>query len=215
MINVIVADDHPIVREGLKQILEAEADIRVGAEAGSGPELLDRLSSFLRRGTSVDAVVMDVSMPGRGAAETLKRVKELQPDVGVLVLSMYAPEHYAIRLIKSGASAYLTKEVAPDLLVSAVRIIAAGKHFLTPDVAELIACQLLAPLSEAEHQRLSDREYDIFCKLASGLTVKEIADRLYISSKTVSTYRRRILSKMSIKRNADMTHYALQNQLIE
>lgn len=215
MINVIVADDHPIVREGLRQILEEETDIRICAEAGSGPELLDRVSGSARRGLAVHAVVMDVSMPGRGAAETLKRVKELQPEAGVLVLSMYGPEHYAIRLIKSGASAYLTKEVAPDLLVSAVRAIAAGKHFLTPDVAELIACQLLAPTPEAEHQRLSNREYDIFCKLAAGLTVKEIADRLYISSKTVSTYRRRILTKMSIKRNADMTHYALENQLIQ
>lgn len=214
MIKVIVADDHPIVRTGLRAILEDEPDIHVCDEAGSGPELLDRLCQRLRNGQSVDAVVMDVAMPGRGAAETLRRVKELHAKVGILVLSMYPPEQYAIRLIKSGASAYLTKEAAPTLLCFAVRTIAAGKHFLTPDVAELMACQLLTPTAGPEHQRLSNREYDIFCKLAAGLSVKEIAERLYISSKTVSTYRRRILSKMSIKRNADMTHYALQNQLI-
>ncbi|HEY9197956.1 MAG TPA: response regulator transcription factor [Gammaproteobacteria bacterium] len=215
MITVIVADDHPIVRAGLKQILEEEHDIQVCSEAGSGFELLDRLTNHQRRKLPVNAVVMDIAMPGRGAAETLERIKELQPEVGVLVLSMHPPEQYAIRLLKSGASAYLTKETAPDLLTFAVRTVAAGRRYLTPELAEMLAEQLQSRSEDAGHQHLSNREYDIFCRLASGMTVKEIADRLYISAKTVSTYRRRILNKMSFKRNADITHYALRNQLIE
>lgn len=215
MITVIVADDHPIVRKGLKQILEEEHDIQVCSEAGSGFELLDRLTNYQRRKLPVDAVIMDIAMPGRGAAETLERIKQLQPEVGVLVLSMHPPEQYAIRLLKSGASAYLTKETAPDLLTFAVRTVAAGRRYLTPELAEMLAEQLTLHSEGRGHQHLSNREYDIFCRLASGMTVKEIADRLYISSKTVSTYRRRILKKMCFKRSADITHYALRNQLID
>lgn len=215
MIKVIVADDHPVVRVGLKQILEEESDISVCCEAGSGPELLERLSVQQRCNQHADAVVMDVAMPGRGAVETLKRIKELQPKIGVLILSVHPPEQYAMRLFRTGASAYLTKETAPKLLVSAIRTIAHGHRFLTPEIGELMADQLSTPKEGPMHQRLSDREYDIMCRLASGITVKEIADHLCISSKTVSTYRRRILTKMNFTHNADMTHYALRNHLID
>ncbi|MDV3238970.1 MAG: response regulator transcription factor [Gammaproteobacteria bacterium] len=215
MIKVMIADDHPVVRTGLRTILEEDADISVCDEAGSGPELLERLSSRQRRSQPVHAVVMDITMPGRGAAETIRRVKEIEPDVGVLVLSLHPPEQYAMRLLRCGASAYLTKETAPELLTSAVRTIVAGRRFLTPEVGELIADQLTVSRDGPEHQRLSDREYDIFCRLASGMTVKEIGEALHISPKTVSTYRRRIFGKMSLRRNADITHYAVRNRLID
>lgn len=215
MWRVIVADDHPVVCAGLKRILQEYDDITVCAEAGSGAELYDCLFSYQHGGAMVHAMIMDEEMPDRSTIEIIKHVKKLAPSLGILILGMKPPDPCVIRWLRCGASGYLTKGEDPDMFVSAVRAVSAGRRFLTPEVSEMMAAQLCSPIEEAGHERLSDREYDIFCMLAFGESVKEIGTRLCISSKTVNAYRRKILTKMSFSHDADITQYAIANRIID
>lgn len=210
MIKILIADDHAIVREGLKQILSESPDLVVVAEASTGQEVLDKVAK-----NDLDLVVLDISMPGRGGMDILKEIKSLKPKLPVLILSMYPEEQYAVRVLKSGASGYLTKESAPIELVKAIRQISQGKKYISPSLAEKLAVDLEVSSDKPPHETLSDREYQVMCMIASGKTLKEIADGLSLSIKTISTYRSRILEKMNMRTNAELTHYAVKNRLVD
>jgi len=209
MIRVFVVDDHPVVRKGLVQILAAEPEMQIAGEASDTSQALDALGRV-----PVDVLLLDVMMPGRSGLEFLKDLKQLHPRLPVLILSQYPEDQMAVRAIRSGASGYLTKDSAPEQLVEAVRRVHGGRKYLTPETAELLA-ESVESGQEKPHEGLSDREFDVFRRLASGQSVSEIAADLNLSVKTVSTYRTRILEKMNIRSNADITRYAIQNQLIE
>jgi DNA-binding NarL/FixJ family response regulator len=210
MIKILIADDHAIVREGLKQILSENTDLVVVAEASTGQEVIDKISK-----NDLDLVVLDIAMPGRGGLDILKEIKSLRPRLSVLMLSMYPEEQYAVRVLKSGASGYLTKESAPAELVKAIQQISQGKKYISPSFAEKLAGNLEISLEGPPHETLSDREYQVMCMIASGKTLREIADGLSLSIKTISTYRSRILEKMNMKTNAELTHYAIKNRLVD
>lgn len=208
MIRVLIADDHGIVREGLKQIVAETPDLMVAAEASNGPELLELIQK-----TSVDVVVLDLSMPGRSGLEVLASIKAHKQDLPVLILSMHPADQYAVRVMRAGASGYLNKDSAVNDLVRAIRTVAEGRKFVTESVAEQLATFISSPQSMARHELLSDREYQVLIMIASGKTVTEIAEELTLSVKTVSTYRARILEKMQLKTNAELTHYVVSNHL--
>jgi two-component system invasion response regulator UvrY len=210
MIKILIADDHAIVREGLKQILSESPDLVVVAEASTGQEVLDKIGK-----NDLDLVVLDIAMPGRGGLDILKEIKSQRPRLSVLMLSMYPEEQYAVRVLKSGASGYLTKESAPAELVRAIRQISQGKKYISPSLAEKLAIDLEISPDRPPHETLSDREYQVMCMIASGKTLREIADGLSLSIKTISTYRSRILEKMNMKTNAELTHYAIKNKLVD
>jgi DNA-binding NarL/FixJ family response regulator len=210
MIKILIADDHAIVREGLKQILSESSDLVVVDEASTGQEVLEKINK-----NDLDLVVLDIAMPGRGGLDILKEIKTQKPRLPVLMLSMYPEEQYAVRVLKSGASGYLTKESAPGELVKAIRQISQGKKYISPTLAEKLAIDLEISPDRLPHETLSDREYQVMCMIASGKTLKEIADELSLSIKTISTYRSRILEKMHMKTNAELTHYAIKNRLVD
>jgi DNA-binding NarL/FixJ family response regulator len=209
MIRILIADDHTIVREGLRQILSDTGDMVVTAEAGNGQEALDKILK-----EEFDVVVLDIAMPGRSGLDILKELRSYSPKLPVLVLSMYPEEQYAVRVLRAGADGYLTKESAPNELITAIRRLHAGKKYISPSLAEKLAFNLEAHSTRPPHELLSDREYQVLCRLSSGKTVKDIADELSLSVKTISTYRSRILEKMSMKNNAELTYYAIQNHLV-
>jgi DNA-binding NarL/FixJ family response regulator len=208
MIKVFFAEDHTIVREGLKQILADTKDIIVAGEAADGEEALARI-----REEDYDVVVMDISMPGKSGLEVLKELKEIKPGLPVLILSMYPEDVYAVRSFRHGASGYLSKESAPTELIGAIRKVSAGSRYVSAALAEKLVVNLGDETGKPLHAKLSEREYQILCLIASGKTGKEIAAELSLSAKTVSTYRTRILEKMDLKNNAELTHYAIQNGL--
>ncbi|MDA8239088.1 MAG: response regulator transcription factor [Nitrospiraceae bacterium] len=210
MIRILIADDHRIVREGLKQILAETPDMIVVDEASNGQEVLGKVWE-----NDHDVVLLDISMPGRSGLDILKQLKNERPKLAVLVLSMYSEEQYAIRALRAGASGYMTKESAPDELIEAIRKVSTGRKYISPTVAEKLAVSLEANDERPAHENLSDREYQVMCMIASGKTIKTIADELSLSVKTVSTYRTRILEKMRMKNNAELTHYSIQNRLVE
>jgi DNA-binding NarL/FixJ family response regulator len=210
MIRILIADDHAIFREGLKHILEEHPDIVVADEAGNGQEVLDKVWK-----NPYDMVLLDIGMPGMPAIEVLKQMKNERPRVPVLVLSMYPEDQYAVRFIRAGASGYLTKESAPDELITAIRKITAGRKYITSSIAEKLADEVEPDAGKPVHHALSDREFEVFRLIASGKTVKEIGDALSLSVKTISTYRTRILEKMKMKSNAELMHYALQHHMLE
>lgn len=210
MMKILIADDHAVVREGLKQVLSESPDFIVAAEASTGQEVMDKISK-----KDFDLVVLDIAMPGRGGLDVLKEIKTQKPKLSVLVLSMYPEEQYAVRVLKAGASGYLTKESAPDELVKAIRQISQGKKYVSPSLAEKLALDLEISSDRPPHEILSDREYQVMCMIASGKTLKEISEELSLSIKTISTYRTRILEKMNMKNNAELTHYAIKNRLID
>ncbi|AOY98388.1 DNA-binding response regulator [Cupriavidus sp. USMAHM13] len=210
MIRVLIADDHEIVRAGLRQFIADEPDIQVTGEAGSGDEVM-----ALLRNAEFDVVVLDISMPQRNGIDVLKLLRQRFADLPVLILSTYPEDQYAINLIRVGASGYLTKESAADELVKAIRTVVQGRRYVSAAVAELLIGGLGKPTEQSMHQSLSEREFQIFCKLSRGQTVSVIADELFLSVKTVSTYRSRILEKMGMKTNADLTYYAIKNGLVE
>ena len=210
MIKVLVADDHPVVREGLKQILAAAQDIEVAAEAEDGHELLEKV-----REQSFDVVVMDITMPGLMGLDALKQLKSEHPQLPILILSVHPEEQYALRVLRAGASGYLTKGSAPDSLIGAIRKVYRGGNYVSPALAERLADELRGDITKMPHETLSDREYQVMCLIASGKTVTEIADQLALSVKTVSTYRSRILEKMRMKTNAELTHYAIEHKLVD
>ena len=207
MIRVVVADDHPVVRKGLCSILTEGSAIQVTGEANNAQEVLALLGRV-----PADVLVLDIGMPGRSGLELLQDLKLSHPKLPVLILSQYPEEQIAVRAIRSGASGYLNKESAPDQLVEAVQRIFQGRKFLTPNLAELLAVTVEGGTVEP-HQALSDREYQVLLMIASGKTVSDIAEEINLSVKTVSTYRTRILEKMNLKNNAELTRYAIQNQL--
>lgn len=214
MIRVLIVDDHAILRQGLRQILTNIDDMTVADEAASGVEAMQIIRGCGPDGCrKYDVVLLDIAMPGRSGIEVLKQIRDEAPKLPVLVLSMYPEEQYAVRLLKAGAAGYLTKESAPELLVAAIRKVASGKKYISPAVAEILAEQLGG--DGPEHARLSDREYQIMLQIASGKSVSEIASALSLSVKTVSTYRARVLEKMQMKHNAELTHYAIKNHLVD
>ena len=208
MIRVFFAEDHAIVREGLKQILAETKDIVVAGEASDGDEALEKISTG-----EYDIIVMDISMPARNGHETLKELKEKRPDVPVLMLSMYPEDVYAIRSFRGGASGYLSKESAPTELITAIRKVSSGGKYISAALAEKLVINLGDDAGKPLHEKLSEREYQILCMIASGKIGTQIAAELNLSAKTVSTYRTRILEKMELKNNAELTHYAIQNGL--
>jgi len=210
MIKILIADDHAIVREGLKQIVAETSDMTVADEASNGYEVLDRV-----RDNEYDVVVLDISMPGGDGLNILKQIRRERPKLSVLVLSMHPEGQYAVRVLKAGAAGYLTKESAPDELVTAIRRVAEGRKYVSSTLAEKLAFDLEHDTMRPLHETLSDREYQVLCMIAAGKRVKEIADELCLSIKTISTYRSRILEKMDMKNNAELTHYAIKEGLVE
>jgi DNA-binding NarL/FixJ family response regulator len=210
MIKVLIADDHPIVRQGLRQILSATADMVVAGEAVNGQEALDQV-----RIGGWDVLVLDITMPGRSGFDILKELKYEQPDLPVLVLSIHAEEQLAVRVLKAGAAGYVTKENAPNELVRAIRKVVSGGKYISPGLAETLAFGLDAASDRPRHETLSDREFQVMQLMASGKTLAEIAEELSLSAKTVSTYRTRLLEKLNLKTNAELMRYAIDNRLIE
>jgi DNA-binding NarL/FixJ family response regulator len=211
MIRVVLADDHAIVRRGVRQILGEADDIEVVAEARDYGEL-----SGLLRDQACDVLVLDISMPGKNGIEALKALRERLPRLAVLVLSMFPEDQYALRALKAGAAGYVSKEAAPEKLVEAIRLAARGKKYITPEVAQALASQLDAGARpENPHEALSDREYETLRLIASGKKLSEIAEAMSLSPKTVSVYRARLLEKMKMRTNADLTHYAVKHGLID
>jgi two-component system invasion response regulator UvrY len=209
MIKILIADDHAIIREGLKQILAETSDMVVAGEAADGREVLDQV-----RKDEYDLVLLDIAMPGRGGLDTLRQLKHEKPELPVLVLSMYPEEQYAIRAFKAGVSGYLTKESAPEELISAIRKVTQGGKYVSSSLAEKLAFNLETDTEKPLHEKLSDREYEVMIMIASGKTVKEIADKLSLSVKTISTNRVRALKKMGMKNNAEITYYAIKQGLV-
>jgi len=210
MIRILIADDHAIVRAGLKAFVAAEIDMEVAAEAGTGTETIE-----LVRAGDFDVVLLDIAMPDRNGVDTLKTLKALRPELPVLILSGFAEQQYALNLLRAGASGYLNKEAAPAQLVGAIRTVVQGRKYVSPQLAEILADGVTGDAERPLHARLSQREFQIFCKLAAGVAVSQIADELFLSVKTVSTYRARILEKMGVASNADLTYYAIKNGLIQ
>jgi two-component system, NarL family, invasion response regulator UvrY len=210
MIRILVVDDHAIVREGLKQILADVNDMSVRDEAGNGQDALAKI-----RGNEFDVVLLDISMPGRSGLEVLKEIKAERPKLPVLILSMHAEEQYAVRALRAGASGYLTKASAPDELIGAIRKVSCGRKYVSSSLAEKLALELDIDTKKPPHATLSDREYQVMLMLASGKSVTEIADELCLSVKTISTYRSRVMQKMNMKKNAELTLYAIQNHLVD
>ncbi|HEY2517288.1 MAG TPA: response regulator transcription factor [Polyangiaceae bacterium] len=209
MIKVLVADDHAVVRRGIRQILTEEPDILVGGEASTAQEVRD-----LVRGQRWDCIVLDINLHGGNGLELLAELRRDNRDVRVLVLTVYPEDQYGVRAIRAGAAGFLTKESAPDKLIEAVRKIAGGGRYVGPELGETLASLVADETSGPPHQRLSDREFEVFKKLASGRTVSQVAEELGLSVKTVSTHRTRILKKMQMSTNAELTHYAVKNELV-
>ncbi|HET7057573.1 MAG TPA: response regulator transcription factor [Nitrospiraceae bacterium] len=207
--NILIVDDHPSFRRGVKEILTEELNPAKIGEAGDAQEMLD-----LVRRKKWDLVVMDISMPGQTGPEALKAVKEACPALPVLVLSMHPEDQYAIRMFKAGADGYLTKASAPCELVRAIKKVMAGGQYVSPTLGEKLAVTVKSGIEQAPHERLSDREYQVLCLIASGKTVSEIAEAVNLSVTTISTYRTRILEKMSMKNNSEITRYAMQEGLV-
>jgi two-component system invasion response regulator UvrY len=210
MIRVLIADDHPIVRQGLRQILSEIPDMVVAGEAVNGQQALDQV-----RAGGWDVLVLDITMPDRSGLDILKELKHQQPHLPVLVLSIHAEEQFAVRLLKAGASGYLTKENAPDELVKAIRKVVDGGKYISQSLAESLAFSLDVASDRPPHETLSDREFQVMQLMASGKTLTEIAEELSLSPKTVSTYRTRLLEKMNLKTNAEIVRYAIEKGLVE
>lgn len=210
MIRVIIVDDHAVVRQGLGQILREAGDFEICGEAGNAGELFELPSV-----AQCDVLVLDLSMPGRGGLDILKQVRADLPHVRVLILSMHAEQQYAVRAVRAGAHGYLRKDAATEELVAALRQIAAGRRYITPEVAEQLSEALTTGEDRPPHERLSDREYHVLRRIAAGKTVGDIAEELSLSVKTISTYRARILEKMNMETNAALTHYMIANHLLD
>ena len=210
MIKILIADDHTMFREGLKHILAEYPDLVVTDEANNGQEVLDKIWK-----NNYDMVLLDITMPGMTGLEALKQLKNDRPKLPVLILSMHPEEQYAVRVLRAGASGYLTKESAPDELITAIRKISQGRKYITPSLAERLASEFEADSERPLHDILSDREYQVLRMIAAGKTLTHIAGELSLSIKTVSTYRTRIMDKMKMKSNAEVMHYVIKHQLLD
>ncbi len=209
MLRILIADDHTVVRKGLKQILLEEFPSSVIEEVSDAEQLIQKVMT-----AQWDVVVSDLSMPGRSGLDALHQVKHSHPDLPVLILSIHPEEHYALRVLKAGASGYLSKDSAPDELVKAVQRVLLGKKYISSTVAEKLATSFTTDGDKQLHEHLSDREFDVMKLLASGKSVSDIAESLSLSVTTVSTYRARIMTKMNLKTNSDLTKYAIENNLL-
>lgn len=210
MIKIIIADDHIIIRAGIKQLLEGAHDMVVAGEASDGQKLIQEIQK-----NHYDVIVIDISMPGRNGIEIIKQIRASGDKTPILALSYYPEEQFAIRVLKAGACGYMNKDVQPEELVEAIYKVARGGTYVSPAVAEKLAMNINMTQEASPHESLTDREYEVFLKIAGGMTVSEIADEMFLSVKTVSTYRARILEKLNLKNNAEITYYAIRNNLIE
>lgn len=209
MIRILIADDHSIVREGLKQVLKSEPEFDVAGEAENGQQAINMIQN-----EAWDLVLLDIAMPDKDGLEVLKQVRKTKPKLPILIFTMHDEDLLAMRFLKAGASGFLTKDCPPEELLTAIRKIAGGKKHLEPEMVERLLLQWDDDHDTPPHQRLSDREFTVLRLIASGKTVGEIAELLNLSSRTVSTYRSRMLTKMKMKNNAELTHYALKNDLV-
>ena len=209
MIRILIADDHAIVRKGLKQLLLEQYPT---AEIGETSDAEDLISKVMKK--DWDVVICDMSMPGRSGLEALQQIREIAPRLPVLIMSMYPEDQYAIRVLKAGASGYLGKETIHDDLFKAIEMVRIGRKFITPSIAEKLANALDTDMNRPPHEDLSNREFDVFKLLATGKAISEIASQLNLSTTTVSTYRARVLTKMNMRTNAELTRYALENGLV-
>ena len=207
--RILIVDDHAIVRVGLKQILMEERDDFIFGEAASASEAFRLLGE-----TQWDLMLLDINLPAKNGIETLKQIRAQNNQIPVLVLSMYPEDQYAVRALKAGAAGYMTKEMAPECLLDAINKVAGGGRYISPELAEQLAREIQSGGNPHPHSLLSDREYEIFRLIASGKSVSEIGQALSLSVKTVNTYRSRILGKMGLKHNAELTHYAVKYQLV-
>jgi DNA-binding NarL/FixJ family response regulator len=210
MIDILLVDDHAMFREGLKQILGRWGDLRVTGEAGNGADALE-----LIRTRSFSIVVLDISMPARSGWNVLSEIKGEQPNLPVLILSMHPEDQYGIRVLRAGAAGYVSKECAAEDLIAAIRKVAGGGRHVSAALAEKMAIGLDPNAGQPPHQTLSNREFQVMCMLASGKSLREIADALFLSEKTITTYRARILEKLQLRNNVELTHYAIENNLLE
>ena len=210
MIRVVIADDHQILREGLRQLLQAAGDLAVVGEAADGHAVVEQV-----RAHDFDVLLLDMSMPGKSGIELIRQVKAEKPRLRILVLSMHEEHQYAVRAIRAGASGYLTKESAAAQLVAAIRKVAGGGAFISAEVAERLAQEAMPHAEGPPHATLSDREYQVFRLLVSGRSVSDIATDLHLSAKTVSTHKARLMEKLGVDNNADLVHYAIRHRLID
>jgi two-component system invasion response regulator UvrY len=210
MIRILIADDHAIVREGLKQIVAQTTDIHVAGEASNAAEALE-----MARRLPIDLLLLDISMPGRSGLDVLVEIKRDMPQLPVLILSLHPEDQYALRMIKAGASGYVTKESASEQLIFAIRKVASGGRYMSMPLAEKLVFGMAADTGVAQHELLSNREFQVFRMIAAGKTVSEIADELSLSAKTISTNRTRIIEKMGLRNNAEFTQYAIKYKLLE
>jgi len=209
-IRILIADDHDIVRAGFAQFIADQGDMKVTGEAATGDEVI----ALIRR-DQFDVVLLDISMPHKNGIDCLRVIRQINPTLPVLMLSGYPEEHYAVNLLRSGASGYISKNAPPEELMRAIRVVARGKRYLSETAADLVSAELAHPTDKKLHETLSEREFQIFRKLAAGQSPTEIAEELHLSVKTVSTYRARVLEKMNLKTNADLTYYAIKNSLLD
>jgi len=210
-IRVLIVDDHAILRAGVREMLADEDDLMVVGEAGSAEEALQLLES----GTKVDVVVLDITLPGQSGIELLKQLRDERPELAILVLSMHPERSFAVRLMRAGANGYVPKMIVPEELLKAVRAVGAGRRYITPIVAELLASDCAANEEGPMHNRLSERELQVFTRIARGISPAVMANELGLSVKTVSTYRARILEKMAMRSNAEIAAYAVRNELVD
>jgi two-component system, NarL family, invasion response regulator UvrY len=209
MIKILLADDHPVVRKGLKQILQEEFSSATIGEAHDGESLVSAVMN-----SDWDVVITDLMMPGRSGIDTLEQVKKIKPKLPVLIISIHSEELYALRALKAGAAGYLRKDMAPEELVKAINVVLSGQRYITPAVAQTLTSAIVNEKNEEPHESLSDREFEVFKMLAVGKSVSEISDSLSLSASTISTYKVRILNKMNLKTNADLTMYAAKKNLL-
>jgi DNA-binding NarL/FixJ family response regulator len=210
MIRVAIVDDHAIVRAGLRQFLQTHADIQVVAEAGDGRGAME----IVRQGQQADVLLLDISMPDQSGVDVLGWIRARAPDLPVLILTGFPERHYATYLMRQGAAGYLVKDCDPNEIAAAIRAVASGRRHITPVVAELLATRLFEHSAKAPHELLSEREFQVFLRLAKGGTIGQVADSMALSANTVSTYRARIVQKLKLSSNSDLTYYALKNGLI-
>jgi DNA-binding NarL/FixJ family response regulator len=210
MIRIAIVDDHPLVRAGLRQFLGDHVDFRVAAECANAREAMDVVRQAL-----ADVMLLDISMPGTSGVDALQAIKARAPDLAVLILSSFPEGHYATALLRLGASGYLAKDCEPEELARAIRVVAQGRRYISSGVAERLAAGLADPEHKPPHDTLSEREFQVFLRLAQGQTIGHMADGMALSVKTVSTYRTRVMEKMGLASNSELTYYALKNGLIQ
>ncbi|MCC6864550.1 MAG: response regulator transcription factor [Ignavibacteria bacterium] len=209
MIKILIADDHSVVRRGIKQILSEEPEMQIVGEASNSEELIEKLNA-----EEWDLLILDITMPGKSGLDVLIEIKQKMPELKILILSMHPEEEIAMRALKSGANGYLNKESAPSELIKAIKKVIAGGKYISSNLAELLIMNINNESNKAIHELLSEREFQVFCLLASGNSLTEIAEKFNLSIKTISTYRTRIMVKMNLKSNVELTHYAIKHKLV-